>query len=298
VNAAISVVVANETDEEPDESFLVNLTTSTGPSVTFAKPSATVVIFDDDVPPSTVPDAPLAPTAALVGDAPDEIGLVDVSWMPPANDGRSPITDYELEVSHDGTDWVPLASTGTVTTYRHDCGLPAVSCSYRVSATNALGTSTPSAISEAVVTQATPGPPGPPTAVLAPAEEALGSVDVTWTAPGDPGSLPLTGYALEVSIDGGPFEPSVVTGPETTEVRHFCGLPAVTCAYRVSASNLVGTSVPSASSAPVVTPGAPDAVGAPTAVLAGATPGELGAIDVSWDPPTSSVSIVDYDLEV
>jgi arylsulfatase A-like enzyme len=298
VSAAISVVVAGETSEEPDENFVVTLSAPTGPAVTFAKATATVAILDDDVPPATAPDAPLAPTVELVGDEPDQLGLVDVSWMPPADDGRTSIIDYEIEMSHDGTTWLPIASTGTVLTYRHDCGLTAISCAYRVTAVNAVGSSPSSAASVAVVTQAPPDAPATPLAMLAPEEEALGSVDVSWSPPDDPGSLPISGYALEVSVDAGPFESAGLTGPDTTQFRHECGLPAITCVYRVSAISPVAPSSPSEPSLPVVTPGTPDAVGAPAAALAGAAPGELGAIDVSWDLPTSAVTIVGYLVEV
>ena len=90
----------------------------------------------------TIPQQPngLAATAA-------SSSQVSLSWTAPSNNGGSAITGYKIERSTDnGTTWSTIQSnTGsTVTTYS-DTGLTAsTNYTYRVSAINSIGTSTPS----------------------------------------------------------------------------------------------------------------------------------------------------------
>jgi arylsulfatase A-like enzyme len=295
-HAVVSVVVLGDTTEEPDESFTVQLLDTNNPAVTIARDTATIVLFDDDQPPPAAPDTPQAPDAALVGTAAGELGQVDVSWMPPGDDGGSPITTYQLEVSTNDAVWQPVASTGSVLTYRHDCGLPAVSCRYRVIAVNDIGQSAPSEPSEPIVTQPAPDQPAPPV-VTAAGDDLPGFVDVTWTAPASAAQLPVTGYQLDVERDSGPFEPATSTDAATTSHRHFCGLPDITCRYQVVALNDAGASPPSSPSQPITTASAPSPVDAPAAVLAGSQPDDLGAVQVTWTPSTNP-GVTSYTVEV
>src|SRR6185436_20541361 len=63
---------------------------------------------------------------------------------------------------------------------------------FKVTATNAIGTGTPSAASNAVTPTPAPTAPGAPTAVTATAGNAQATV--TFVAPASTGGSPITGY--------------------------------------------------------------------------------------------------------
>ncbi len=121
-------------------------------------------------PPRAHPASPGAPYVLLVGADPANLGFVDLQWTPPSRPtAGSPVSSYALEVSTDGgSSWAPVTLLpGDVTTYGHFCGLPAITCTYRVSAANAVGLSLPSPREQPVTTQACPRrptlpPPRPP----------------------------------------------------------------------------------------------------------------------------------------
>lgn len=90
----------------------------------------------------TVPGSPTGLEASTV--SPSQINL---SWSAPSDDGGSAITGYEIERSDDGgSSWSTLVSnTGsTSTAYSDTHVLPTVTYTYRVSAINDVGTSSPS----------------------------------------------------------------------------------------------------------------------------------------------------------
>lgn len=104
-----------------------------------------------------VPDAPVSPdtpsglTAIAVSTS-----QIDLSWNAPSNSGP-PITGYKIERSATGTPFVVLVpNTGSVDTLYSDIELgPATTYSYRVSAINSIGTSSPSNIASTVTNSIT-----------------------------------------------------------------------------------------------------------------------------------------------
>ena len=66
--------------------------------------------------PRTVPTAPTALTAAVAPASGVGSGEVRLNWAAPASDGGSPITDYIIEQSTDGTIGVDRLTDGTSTT--------------------------------------------------------------------------------------------------------------------------------------------------------------------------------------
>ncbi len=210
----------------------------------------------NSVTPATVPDPPTA-VAAVPGDT-----IVTVSFSPPAFDGDSPITLYTALC---GTHSASGAGSPIVVTGMQNF----VAASCVVTATNAVGTSLPSAPSN-IVTPAQV--PGAPTAVSAVAGDAQATV--SFAAPASDGGSPITSYIARCGTQSAPGSlPSIVVSGLTNGVSVTCSVAAV---------NAIGEG-PSATASSAVTPaGLP---GAPTGVSA--VPGN-GQATVSFTPPLSN----------
>ena len=90
---------------------------------------------------STAPQAPTGLAATTISQS-----QIHLSWTA-ANNGGSPITGYKIGRSTDGgSTWTPTVSnTGSTATTYSDTGLdPSTTYTYRVSAINGIGTSSPS----------------------------------------------------------------------------------------------------------------------------------------------------------
>ncbi|MGM7776629.1 fibronectin type III domain-containing protein [Arthrobacter sp. KNU-44] len=104
------------------------------------------------------------------------------------------------------------------------------------------------------VTQAAATAPAAPTGVTATAGNA--SAVVSWTAPANGGS-PITSYAVTPTSGGTALAPVTVSGNPPSTTATVTGLTnGAAYTFTVTATNAVGTSAPSAASAPV-TPTAP-----------------------------------------
>ena len=92
--------------------------------------------------PVTVPQPPTG-----LGATADSSSQITLNWNAPSNNGGSAITGYEIERSTDsGSTWsVIISNTGsTATTYSNTSLAPNTTYTYRVSAINVVGTSSPS----------------------------------------------------------------------------------------------------------------------------------------------------------
>ena len=118
---------------------------------------------------------------------------------------------------------------------------------YRVQALSAAGAGAPTP-AVAVTTAATPREPGPPTDLTA-APGADSRMQLTWTAPADAGTQPITGYRIERARSSTTPDWTAAgdtAGPDTTwDDTHPLAAAAVYL-YRVRARNAVGTGDPSA----------------------------------------------------
>ncbi|MDE1862524.1 MAG: fibronectin type III domain-containing protein [Thaumarchaeota archaeon] len=122
---------------------------------------------------NTVPSAPTGLTASAASSS-----QINLSWTAPSSNGGSAITGYEIDRSANaGSTWTTIASnTGSTSTTYSDTGLAASTAyTYRVSAINAVGTSSPSGTATAT-TQAgtTPAPTGGSTVSLTVSSDNLG----------------------------------------------------------------------------------------------------------------------------
>ena len=201
--------------------------------------------------------APGSPTnLAAVADGGSEI---DLTWDAPASDGGSAITGYKIERETGvGNGWeLIVASTGSTATSYSNIGLDAgQEYNYRVSAINAIGTSSPSTADSATTDAATA--PDPPTNLAALGESPT-TILLTWDAPVDDGGSEITGYKIErESPTGGGFSTLVAdTGNAETTYRDTLLSTATEYNYKISAINAEGTSTASSADA-ATTPGAAD----------------------------------------
>jgi len=98
-------------------------------------------------PSSTPPSSPQNLSTTAVSSS-----QINLSWSAPSNNGGSPITGYKIERSTDsGSTWsTSVSNTGSASTRYNDTGLsPSTTYTYRVSAINSAGTSSPSNVSSA-----------------------------------------------------------------------------------------------------------------------------------------------------
>jgi Domain of unknown function (DUF4082)/Fibronectin type III domain/Mo-co oxidoreductase dimerisation domain len=222
------------------------------------------------------PTAPAAPTGvtATAGN-----GSASLTWTAPSN-GGSPITSYTVtpfigSTAQTAVTVSPPVASATVTGLTNGTAY-----TFKVSATNSVGTGPLSAASNSV-TPSAPTAPGAPTNVTATAGNA--SAGVSWTAPSSNGGSPLTSYTVTPSTGGVTGTPIQVSGSTTSaNVTGLVNGSAYT--FTVTATNAIGTG-PASTASNSVTPSAPTAPGAPTNVTA--TAGN-GSANVSWTAPSSN----------
>ncbi len=217
--------------------------------------------------PRTVPDAPTA-VVAVAGNA-----EATVSWEAPAFNGGAPVTGYIAAAAPGGGSCITTTALSCVIT-----GLIAETAyTFTVRALNSAGLGAPSEPSGTVIPLAPEGAPGPPGTVSGMPGD--GSVTVTWNAPDDQGSSPVTEYTVIASPDGA----TCTTNDPETRTCIVAGLVnGISYTFTVRAGNAAGTGQASPASAAVVprtVPGAPHSVtGAPG----------NGNVTISWSPPEDS----------
>src|SRR2546425_5528966 len=171
-------------------------------------------------------------------------------------------------------------SGSTATTYT-DAGLAAgTSYTYKVSAFNAVGVSSPSSNTSATTLAVLPSPPTGFTTTVASSSQ----INLSWTAPNNGGS-PITGYKIERSADGGSTWATLIanTGSVTTTYSDTGLAHTTTYTYRVSAINSVGTGSPSSTASATT----PTVTASPLTGLT-ATAVSSSQINLSWAPPADN----------
>ena len=231
--------------------------------------------------PLGAPAAPAAPTVTR-GNA-----QVTVTWVAPATNG-SAITGYTVATYAAGTlvagkTCTPSPATALTCTVT---GLTnGTEYTFKVKATNAIG-STESAASAAIIPAVAPTAPAAPTVV-----KGNLSVQLTWVAPAT-GGMPITGYTVSTYtgttlVTGKTCTPSPVTAT-TCVVTGLTNGTAYT--FKVKATNAVGSSADSVASA-AVTPAAVPATPAAPTIKVGAAVG-TGKATVTWVAPANNGSVI------
>jgi hypothetical protein len=232
------------------------------------------------------PTAPAAPSnvSAKAGDA-----SATVSWTAPS-DGGSAITRYTVTPYIGSTAQAPTTLTGTppaasttITGLNNN-----TTYTFRVSASNSVGTGPDSAASNQVTPAAVTAPtvPAAPTNVTATAGDR--SATVTWTPPATGGST-ITSYTITPYIGTAAQPAQVVTGSPPAANQVVTGLTnGTTYTFTVAATNAVGTG-PASARSNAATPNATTVPGTPTSVTATAA---NHAAAVKWTPPPNGGSTI------
>ena len=212
---------------------------------------------------------------------------IALSWTAPGN-GGSAITDYTVEYKAssssswttftDGTSSTPaITVTGLLNGTGYD---------FRVTSTNAVGTSSTSSVVSSTP-RTTPGAPTSPAATAGDQQ-----VTVTWTAPtgSSTGGSAITDYVVETKLASALTWTTVEDGVSTSTSATITGLANGTAInVRVSAVNAAGTGTATTTLAatPRTTPGAPSDVAATVTTT---------SVTLTWDAPASDggSAITDY----
>jgi hypothetical protein len=182
---------------------------------------------------------PYVPTAPTLVSAVPGNTQITLTWTAPSSSGGATITDYDIEVSANGTTgWTAIApdTSGTGLSYTVTGLTNGVIRYYRVKAENSVGLSAASNVLS--TTPFLPTAPGAPTLNSATAGNT--TVALAWTA-GTAGTSATTGYLIEWSANGTTGW-STVTTTGVVLTYTDTGLTNGTIRYyRVSGINPVGT---------------------------------------------------------
>ena len=213
---------------------------------------------------ATVPGSPTK-VVATPGNA-----AATLTWTAPASTGGTTITGYTVTASPAGGKCTVSKTAATCTALTNG-----KSYTFTVRAVNAVGSSLPSAPSNAVTPRTVPGAP---TGVTAKA--GIASATVSWTAPAFNGGVAITGYKVTSSPSGGVCVVSGTTASCTSLVN------ATAYTFTVVAVNAAGSSAASTPSTAVVPAGVPSAPVAPAA-----SPGDA-TVTLSWTAPSGNGSAI------
>jgi hypothetical protein len=260
VTGAVTTTIVTGLTNGSSYTFTVFATNADGDSAVSASSNAVI--------PLGLPGAPTN-VSATPGNA-----SAIVTWTAPSDDGGTAITSYTVTTTGPGAPG-PIV-TGSTMTSQIVTGLTnGSSYTFKVAATNALGTGPGSNASSPVTPRTVPGAPTNVTATA-----GNGSASLTWTAPASNGGAAITSYTIATIGVGAPSP--IVTGNTQTS-RTVSGLTnGNTYTFTVAATNVAGTGADSTASN-AVTPQA-DLPGAPTNVSG--TPGNA-SVGLSWTAPAN-----------
>lgn len=202
---------------------------------------------------ATVPGQVSSPSVALTGTAD-----VTVRWNSPYDNGGSAITGYVLERQVDGV-WSAVGQLpATTLTYTVARPAPGVFATFRVTASNALGSGLVSGVGTLMSPYLQASAPQNFAAV-----QTSAGITLSYAAPANLGGGSVRGYSIQVSRDAG-----VTWQNYTSSTGLTLNLPAPTKGqtwqYRAMALTQFGNSLPSGSasiSMPTTVPSAPQSVG-------------------------------------
>jgi fibronectin type 3 domain-containing protein len=217
-------------------------------------------------PEAHLPDAPTGLTATAVAS-----GQVNLAWT----DNSSNETGFTIEESLNGTVFTQVGTAGRNAMSASVTGLlPGVTYTFRVSATNAAGSSAPTNTATATTPSAL-APPSPSN--LTGTVVSASTIKLNWI---DNSTLlpPEDGFRVYDSTDGVHYALLATVARGTTAYTWSGAAAATTYSFQVTAYNAVAESAPSNAAVATTPPaGAPTA---PTNLVAAAVSGSQ--IDLTW----------------
>ena len=150
---------------------------------------------------SAIPAAPTSPARTLTATPTNASGQIRLSWLPPADNGSAPITDYFIQRSPDGlSSWVPIDDGVSTTTSYTVTGLTNGTRYYfRVLARNEIGNSPSWSNVVSAVPRTVPSAVRSLTAVPT---NLSGQIRLSWLLPASNGGSPITDYIIQRSPNG------------------------------------------------------------------------------------------------
>jgi len=302
-----SVLVANTGNTTATYSD-TGLTTNTGytyrvsaiNSVSTSDPSneASATPTPTSVPATTKPSPPIGLTASTVSST-----QIKLFWKPPSNNGGSPITGYKIEYKNGTNTYSVLSSNvGNVTTYIQNGLKTGTTYTYRVSALNSMGTSTPSNEALATATKTLT-----PTGLVATAISPT-SITLSWNAPTETYGQSIIGYRIDQKLSSNVFQTKVENSKTQTTSYTITGLTTETTYTFVVAAVYSGggssnpsneafatptstsSVTPSTSTPPPSTNPPPQTISLPNSPtgLAATASSSSATINLSWAAPSNN----------
>jgi uncharacterized repeat protein (TIGR02543 family) len=227
--------------------FTVQATNANGDSV--------VSTASSSVTPAKAPDAPSSISVT------EGVGKVSVSWTAPASNG-SAITSYTVQ-AYDNSGSLVVGATCLAVTPAVTCDVSTnlvsgINYTFKVTATNTAGTSSPSTASSEAAIIAAPSVPINATAVATNARAT-----VSWDAPVNSNGSAITGYTVTAYSSNNLASGNCTTAAPTLS----CEITGLTngspYTFKVTATNGIGTSgesLASAAATPSTVPNAPEGI--------------------------------------
>ena len=236
----------------------------------------------------TVNPAPGSPTAVLVTRGNKAAA---VSWTAPENNGGSAITGYTVSASPQVGGVTKTCTTSSTTTCTVSGLTNGTAYTFTARATNAIGNSAASAMSQAITPSTSPAAvPGRPTALTVDAARN-GTFQLRWTPPTDNRGSSIIGYTITATAtDQTTRSCTVAFGTNS------CNISNVVNGVKYTLTAVATNSVGSSSGTKLTNQLTTAAPGAPVGVTASQT-NSNAAVKVSWTkPPANGSTITGYSV--
>ncbi|MEI6701358.1 MAG: fibronectin type III domain-containing protein, partial [Actinomycetota bacterium] len=234
---------------------------------------ATNIVGDSNQSAPSASETPYSfPSAPSITSTSGTDGGVEVTWSPPLSDGGRPISSYTVTSDPEAkTCTTPDGATTSCTVTGLTNGF---SYTFTVAATNEAGSSDPSTRSPSVKPFTVPNAPSDVTGF-----PGMGSATLSWSAPTFNGGSAITVYKATADPGGATC---VSQNGSATGCTIFGLTNGVTYTFKVTATNLAGTSDDSGPSSPLVLTVPPSP---PSQIIA--TPGNT-EVSVAWTAPSDN----------